>query len=460
MRKLTFFLLFWAFTTLSISAQDWALLTHNSKLNMRLNGGTYITTTLLVNNAMAQGTDSVFLLSPRKPVYLSYYPHLGFVGNILGDSLIKRSNGVYECRFIPPVEFSYPQNTCTIRTKAEVGDTWAFQTGVTATVTGKIDTVCWGYPDSIKTIGLSDGKKIRLSKRFGLFYFGDQALIGLDGQNIGQQLPKRSDFYADWQMDAVFEYSLASTSNFTNATKSWLKYKVINQELGADTIKICVRKLVKSEKYTNSQLISTTYFDTIETLIVLNPNLVSYPRIYKDPFSPIVSTGYTPTADGLKLSINNVITPSSGGPNSELSFVLGIGQTYKRFAFSDISYSFSEESKQIGYQKAGQIEHGMIHPDSFFGVVNNTEEEEEEDKSFKLSIFPNPVSGGIIHLTCNNCTQIQSLDLMTMTGQVVHAVTYPAPRHQIDVQTLGTGIYLLRLQFSDGTKMMKKVMIR
>ncbi len=193
MKKLLFTTLICTISTFHLYAQDWNLVTHNSKLNMGSNGAAFVSTTLLVNNAMAQGSDSIFLLSPQKGVSFTGQPYFALVGNVLGDTLVKRSGSVYECHFIPVWGFTYPQETYTIRAKSELGDSWPFKTGITATVTQKIDTICWGYPDSIKTITLSDGKTIRLSKRFGLFYCFNQALMGLEGQNIGIQLPKCLD---------------------------------------------------------------------------------------------------------------------------------------------------------------------------------------------------------------------------------------------------------------------------
>lgn len=177
-------------------------------------------------------------------------------------------------------------------------------------------------------------------------------------------------------------------------------------------------------------------------------------------FGPIKSTYYAQTADGLSVNFNSIITPSSSGATEESTLILGIGDTYKRFASGDISYSFSDEDRQTGYKKVGGSVHGTIHPDSFFGVTGDTAEEpDQNDTDLNLRVFPNPVSEGIIHLDCKNCKQIQSLNLMTLTGQVVHTMNYPAPQQRIDMQTLRAGVYLIRLQFSDGSTMVRKVMV-
>ncbi len=55
-----------------------------------------------------------------------------------------------------------------LRTRAAVGQSWLFTTGVQATLTGRAVAVVLTQPDTVATIALSDGQTLRLSRRFGL----------------------------------------------------------------------------------------------------------------------------------------------------------------------------------------------------------------------------------------------------------------------------------------------------
>ena len=88
----------------------------------------------------------------------------------------------------------YAQETFVIRAHAEPGESWEFKSGITATVSEKKDTLCWGVSDSLKTIELSDGNRLRLSKYFGLLFSDNQTLVGLEGKEKGVQLPVLADF--------------------------------------------------------------------------------------------------------------------------------------------------------------------------------------------------------------------------------------------------------------------------
>jgi hypothetical protein len=429
----------------------WKLLNPSDKLNFQANGADFISTSIQVTNATVSGADSIFWMSPQKVVYTSGYPYIGLVGNILGDSIVKHSDGAYECRFRPVTDFNHPQQTSTIKPNAAVGASWTFEPGITALVAAKKDTMLWGFQDSIKTINLSDGNIILLSKRFGVIYFKGHTLLGLEGKNIGVQLPKQKEWYQDWVAGAVFEESGSSTADFTSTVKTWFKYYVLDKTITSDNIKIKVRKLTRNESYYNYSLTSTTFGDQEETMTIPNPEAANYePGTRKDAGSNIYySTDYEQTADGLKVTIENVTTPSIGAFISD-SYIIGLGHTNHYFASGSTGYSFSTSTALTGFQKVGQALQGTIHADTFYREIKPCED---------LSIFPNPTAGTYINLNSERCSGIQTIECIDVNGQIVSTIDHPAAIQGIELEDLKSGLYLIRVRLEDDRVVVRKLVV-
>lgn len=458
MKKTASIFLLCLLLSFSAFAQDWNLIAPAMKYNFRLSTANYVTNTIRVDSAAALGADSVFWLSQPKSVFFSSYPYLLLVGNILGDSVVKHPGAIYECRFRPPLYYPYPQETAVIHTKALIGASWEFTPGVIATVTEQTDTLCWGVADSVKTISLSDGKSIRLSKKFGVLSLENQTLIGLQGENIGVQLPVMGDFYQDWVSGAVFEQLGTNSTDYTSSTKTWTKYYVLGKTVTADSIKISVRKLVRREQYFIGQLTATTFEDKLDLFVVVNPSQVQYPGTVKDPnYGNFTSTYYENTAAGLQLTVQSVNPPSSSGPSRNNIFVVGIGETASAFSYGSSGSYINIQSSLLGYQKVAQTEQGTIHPDSFFGITNQTKDSQVLEQ---LTVYPNPARGGNMYLRCENCPLLESVEWVDISGRVLKTVQNPALQTAIPVDDLPKGLYFLRIHAAGDIVAMEKVVLR
>lgn len=436
-------------------AQDWNLVAADTKYNFRSPQAEFVSYTLKVESIVVDGADSIFLLSPRKAVYFFDYPYVALVGNILGDSLIKHPGAIYECRFTQPFGFDYPQETTIIQAKAEPGASWEFKSGVTATVSEKKDTVCWGVADSVKIVSLSDGKMIRLSKKFGVLSLEDQTLAGLEGKDIGTQLPVLADFYSDWVNGAVFEHFGSYRYSYSSNTKIWTKYYVQGKTVTPDSIKINVRKLLRREKYTFTTLDTVTFEDKQEIFVVPNPQSIQYPGVSTGNFSSYTSTHYRNTPQGLELIIAGIVTPSSSGPNHRKVYVAGIGLTSYEFSYTYPGFYTSIVENLPGYRKVGQTEQGTIHPDAFFGVTNSIQEVSDIDH---LTIYPNP-AGSVVFIKCDDCPQPETAEWMDLSGKVLKTVQNPGLQSPIEVNDLPKGLYLLRIRMADNYTAVRRVVV-
>lgn len=436
-----------------VQGQNWNLIAPQSSLNYQAEGAAFITTNLYPLQTSVSGSDSIFLM-PVQGVFLPSYPYITQIGSIMGDTVVKHVDSEYEFRFKPVFDYPYPLGKFTIRAFAEPGESWAYGTGINATVTVKKDTVIWGIADSVKTILLSDGKQILLSKKFGLLSFNKNKLVGLQGKNIGLQLPKSGQFYADWKPEAMFESSGVSVSNYSSTTKTWTLYQVVNKFYAGDSLKVKVSKYVRREHYSLGVQINTTFENTTETLNLGSINTIWRPGLTTPGFGPSVQTYYEPSPEGLTLIIENVITPASGGAIRKEKYRLGLGNIYDQLAYGSIDYTFSSETSLTGYKRVGENIVGEIHPYEFYGLLNA----EDASADYGIALYPNPVTGIAVNLDYGQAA-VDRVEWFDAGGRLVKTLLAPARKEAISVEDLGSGVYFLRFYMSDGKTVNGKLFI-
>ena len=126
---------------------------------------------------------------------------------------------------------------------AGIGTTWIFKplTQITAVVTAITSEVILGLPDSVKTISLSDGKTVKLSKRWGILSFPDYSngktynLVGIDNLRIGEFFPNHVDFALGLEVGDMFKTSY-SFSEYSISPVSYSNAEFIQYTIGLKTI--------------------------------------------------------------------------------------------------------------------------------------------------------------------------------------------------------------------------------
>ena len=120
----------------------------------------------------------------------------------LSKTIVKQDGGMY--LFIDPFDYL-------LLTQADLGVTWNFTNNISAEVTNILIGNIFGVQDSVKTISLSDGNEIWLSKNFGILKFPDFEnggyfeLVGLQDTNYGEQVIDFWDIF-DFEVGDVFQY--------------------------------------------------------------------------------------------------------------------------------------------------------------------------------------------------------------------------------------------------------------
>lgn len=441
---------------LPLWSQGWNLVVAGGKYNFGMPGSSAVMNTILADALPPVGTDSIFIISPKRAISLSGAPYAAVVGSFIGDTVVKHEDFVYNFRFHPPT-YSIEGTARTIHAKAEVGENWEYKPGVIATVTEKKDTTWWGTADSLKTIALSNGNMIRLSKKFGLLFMDSRTLIGLEGQDIGVQLPTIADFYADWINGAVFEFyeTKDGSGSAYNSSKTWTKYYVLNKTVTPDSILIEVHKLQRRESshtfLGNTTQGPTTYTDALTVYPILEPQKVIYPGGMKQTGALVyITRSYSAIPEGVKLSIDYLPFPGAS-QDVHINYKSGLGETLN----SVIGYN-SNVNTLIGHHRVGQTQSGQLHPDSFFGVVSSSR---EIDAFEQLTVFPNP-TGDMIYIQCQDCPKATGAELMNATGQIVRTERFDASVFSLQTRDVPSGQYLLRIRFENGASALRKIVVQ
>ena len=191
-----------------LQAQPWSPLKLHEKFNFSINGVNFITNTVWTDSARAQGADSVFYLN-RIVTNCDTCPVMFKLSNqpgILRSFMVRKPGGVYNFR---------NPGSAVIKTLAKAGDTWLYDSlaNIQAQVVAIDAEAVFGINDSVKEILLSNGQSIRLSKNFGLLQFPSSGqagytslLEGIEGRNLGQQVPKFREIY-NFNTGDIFQYA-------------------------------------------------------------------------------------------------------------------------------------------------------------------------------------------------------------------------------------------------------------
>jgi hypothetical protein len=195
MKPILFLLCFSLFSQLSV-AQSWQPLNLSDKYNYKIGDSTIISRTLWVDSVKIENGNSVFYLNrtiiPCDTCQASYL-YLKDQGMFLQETMRKHQNSYYFSGFRH------------FRTDplAELNQSWPFDTlnSIQAEVVGQGPFIYFGIPDSLKTILLSSGDTIELSKSFGIIRFPDldfgetYHLAGIEGRNLGELVPGFYDIF-------------------------------------------------------------------------------------------------------------------------------------------------------------------------------------------------------------------------------------------------------------------------
>ncbi len=360
--------------------------------------------------------------------------------------------------------------------KAILNQTWLFDTlnNINAEITDlKYEEVFDGFFDSTKTIGLSNGWEILLSKNHGVLSFPSSdenqenyqlAGIQTETESIGTTPPGFWEIF-DYEIDDVFQYhGWAGDGSWPppNSDSYTLKMKITSKIQTENSVtfgRYIIKKWTTSGN-TNVSSDEVTYTNTPEFMANQLPgtlyNICADDQVYYEicdyePYKVVsdMHQYFAPNLDGI-IAIGNYNDPN--GPNMLVqceenarimgnagweynykvgrSFAPGLGQVgHERFDF-ELYDGWSIE----GYVKEGDTV-GTITPDEILLDVK------EISRHQPIKIYPNPAED-ILYLEIPEKSKVQVFDIM---GQVVFDGAFTETKNQINLSDFVSGIYLLKV---------------
>ena len=145
-------------------------------------------------------------------------------------------NWVFQDTFFLPIE---ELESYTLKPHANLNESWDFATNMTATISeiGVMDL--FGAEDSVKTISVSNGLNIILSKNHGIINWNNEyQLIGIEGRELGFQVPNFEDMYAGISAGDVICYDIDNWAA-DDQTYGWIsdvRYDIENVSRYDDSI--------------------------------------------------------------------------------------------------------------------------------------------------------------------------------------------------------------------------------
>jgi len=209
MKKQLYFFAFLLLIGISANTQNWKPFYKGDTINYKFgNNAEYEINTLWVDSAKVINGDSVFYMNriiadcdtcthliggTSQPCDTCYI--ITNQPQFLMRTIVKKTNGYYQLKDTA----SYY-----IKTTALLNEVWKFDSihNIIATITTLGIENILTQPDSVKTISLSNGKTIKLSKSFGIISFPDfkgsgidNLLIGVENRALGYKVSNYLDYF-------------------------------------------------------------------------------------------------------------------------------------------------------------------------------------------------------------------------------------------------------------------------
>ncbi|MBL0128072.1 MAG: T9SS type A sorting domain-containing protein [Flavobacteriales bacterium] len=368
-------------------------------------------------------------------------------------------------------------DTVLIRSDAEVGETWIFNTAnaINATVDDAWSEDVFGVPDTLRRILLSDGDSILLSRSYGIVYFGIGGqhfdLIGVEGAGVGRLFPDLLDYF-DYQVGDELTYGLSCTyqinpqggSPYPSMRSHYWKAVITDRIETEDSV---IYSTSVARTYPNLQWTSTydctwpmptdQWFFGRTDIAADHPILSAYPGQVMDTsicwMQSIAMNRYiadfSTTSDG-RACIRAQDLGMVGG-NSTKTFNLTHEVTENTYPLNYFPFEVWYE-QGIGLRSVVYIHNYPIgqRVDLVGAIVNGDtiipppsidwDMSIEEESDPELQVFPNPASDFILLSSSVPGTTCSITDLQ---GRTIHQHRITSTNERIDVQALPQGVYVL-----------------
>ncbi len=486
MKNCALFLLLLLISSTSLNAQNWLPLAPGDQYGYRHSDSLLISNVLQVDSQKTlPNGDLVFFLNP---VVLDcdscvvQKAKLGNQGQFLQQKMLRKPGG----RWVFQGKQSF-----VLFPLAQLGENWLFDTlqNLSATVQNIGEAPVLGQPDSIKTIGLSNGTQIILSKAHGIVRFpagvdGDAFdLVGIPTRELGEKLPGWLEFY-DFEAGDVLEYERNESWDAGTASNLFTRHKrrILGRFWDADTLVYTVEQFLYKTLYWSGPpspyFFHSTYLWRIHPALA-EPWTTGYPgQFFKASNAPNGEQGgrvnwETNTLYGLSQvfgegSAENpfqfggcALFQKPTGSEEEVLPCDGCGTSFHRrhsVGLGLTSHTVScfevwDYGKLTGWVKGGDTT-GIITPDSFFLVSTRP-----EPLAIPVQVAPNPSTGDWLLLFPETATEPLGFVLRDMHGRLLleSHLSQGAQQQRIPCDDCSAGVYLLQIQGKSGVKSLRLI---
>ncbi len=444
-----------SFACLNSYSQNWLPVNPSYKYNYSPNGNGYDSTvTIHVDSTGVSGFDSIYYLN-RIVVQISYNEVVINMPQFLQRTMIKKNNG--DIIFLDTSSFL-------IKPFSSVGDNWMFD--IAHNVTAQLMSVEYisvlGNNDSVKIIVLSSSDTILLSQDYGLIQFSTSylnpekyKLVGVEGPNVGLQLPSFNDIY-NFNVGDIFEYVETfsqSTQTVYSTFQEWWDYKftIQSKTISLDTISYGISVLEKATLWTvygyPYNIVYSNYSSTLRFINHQLPYLYYYNHeqesncqkmyLYNDTIFIENGKGFIGEyCPGPYTSDTIGITPEYNHHSEKYATNRGLIDSYT-ITWSPPN-SVSYDSALVGCKLNG-ITYGTLNSDSYM-----TGEENISLPTNDFYVFPNPTTNNItIHQSINAINS--NLTITDVYGRETYKVNLLNNDSKIDISKWSVGVYFYKI---------------
>lgn len=472
----------------SLSAQNWALINPDYKYNYSNDGTDTISNQIFVTETMELGLDSML-----------------YIMNPVAEFCSDCSGLASTCNTVPGLNTGQPQvfglratvissdwtlfgsDTIRVLSDASPGASWTGPSGVEGTLTTATEQQVFGQPDSVKTIGFSNGSSMTISKAHGIISYGTIAeqfdLIGIQGAiEVGAYFPTIPDYF-NYQPGDVLQYRstdsgtdglciqnsvrtkkyvVVSRSELSNRTEYTMQVLANDQTWsssiwgsgpcsGSHTTNAYEQVLgIEHDHWTADNFLGNNFLDHLWPKAFASPlRTGAFPGEFGSEYNGIQWSAhiddqgrYTMEPPAVPLGQFGhppAFTPCSGDSlfwpkgEDELTsrFVEGVGFTYGNY------FMFEHDGETVleGYRIAGE-EVGTITPDDIILAV-------ADKVSTALPLLaPNPADN---HLLLTAVAPGTTCTILNLTGQVLLTRMTSSTSEHFDVSGLAPGVYILKM---------------
>ncbi len=463
-----------------VNAQNWSIINSTEKFNFRLDGDNIISTTIWVDSIHLNGNDSIYFMNRivcDSCIVIVNGPMGGCdscYGSINAPTFLQRT-----IHFNDSVYNLVDTGNIIIHPFANLNDGWLFDSvwNVNAQVIDlKVDSV-FSSTDSVKVILLSTGDTVVISKNNGIlvfpFFFGSglyYRLVGIEGRDVGELVPKFQDFF-NFDIGDRFEYH---TDGGYPGCHYWeiKQSTVTSKNIIGDTIRYDISVILERKETITGWGGSCaagywygTYNEVLEFIDSTNhiTNKFNFQphHILTELWNMLPCTANDSAYDGVRMSLdsNNVISKSFGFSTSISSFDYVF---YSQINYNSDTLLISTWPHHASYKVGlGQTEHvvTMCFEGGEYGYLSaytkgNTTvgvftdstsillNAKEFEKNYSV-LYPNPVNDKLfIHQSGSDRSQIKVYNSL---GELVKEKFIESISDYLPVDDLQGGIYFVKI---------------